>query len=386
MNQQIEKIIVKFFMNVIDIDELKILTNWLKKSVNKELFKSYAKTNFVIDIIMDDFDTENAKKEYLLKIKKDKSIFYRYRINNILKYVAAIFIGILATSYFFKDHFFNPSIELIDPVIVNNQIVPGNDKATLTLEDGSIVELTEDKPIQTQNATSNGKGLVYINKSTNEIKYNYLTIPRGGQFFIKLSDGTQVWLNSESQLKYPVAFAKGETRNVELLYGEAYFDVAPSSENHGTKFQVHHNSQEIEVLGTEFNVKAYKDEYSIYTTLVEGKVTVSNGVNTKKLLPNQQSKLNTNGDDQFRISIVDVQPEVSWKEGEFKFKEKPLKDIMKVLSRWYDIDVIFENKNMESINFKGTLKKNQSIKEVLSIMKSTTINNYEINNKTLIIK
>ena len=227
---------------------------------------------------------------------------------------------------------------------------------------------------------------MYQNAKSNAsvIKYNYLTIPRGGQFFIKLSDGTQVSLNSESQLKYPVHFIEGETREVELVYGEAYFDVSPSTNHKGAKFKVLNNTQEIEVLGTEFNIKAYQDEVNIYTTLVEGKVAI-NTPNLKQLLiPNQQSILDTQNNT-LSVITVDVLEAISWKEGVFSFVDKPLKDIMKVLSRWYDVDIIFDNKELESAEFIGTLNKNQSIDEVLSIMKSFSLNNYEIKGDTIIL-
>ncbi len=273
----------------------------------------------------------------------------------------------------------------VTPRIVNT-IVPGKDKATLTLEDGSLISLEKGASFKTKNAKSNGEQIVYQNAKSNPsvIKYNYLTIPRGGQFFIKLSDGTQVSLNSESQLKYPVHFIEGETREVELVYGEAYFDVSPSTNHKGAKFKVLNNTQEIEVLGTEFNIKAYKDEVNIYTTLVEGKVAI-NTPNLKQLLiPNQQSILDTQNNT-LSVITVDVLEAISWKEGVFSFVDKPLKDIMKVLSRWYDVDIIFDNKELESAEFIGTLNKNQSIDEVLSIMKSFSLNNYEIKGDTIIL-
>ncbi len=243
------------------------------------------------------------------------------------------------------------------------------------------------KPLETQNAVSNGEEIVYsnVNESVAEIKYNYLTIPRGGQFSVKLSDGTQVWLNSESQLKYPKVFPKGITRQVELLYGEAYFDVSPSSENQGAKFIVHHKQQEVQVLGTEFNIKAYGDESNVFTTLVEGRVAVTSGRNRKNLRPNQQSNLNVDSGE-MTVATVDVYNEISWKDGVFSFVDMPLNDIMKVISRWYDVEVVFENRDLGSVQFIGTLEKNQSIEEILSIMQSTTINSYEIKGKTITIK
>ena len=163
------------------------------------------------------------------------------------------------------------------PILNKEDIITtGSDKAVLTLEDGSNIELEKGKAFKTNVVNSNGEKLVYNKTNQTKITYNYLTIPRGGQYFVKLSDGTEVWLNSESQLKFPVAFIKGQTREVTLVYGEAYFAVSPSTNHNGATFKVMNQGQEVEVLGTEFNIKAYKDEINIYTTLVEGKVTVSN--------------------------------------------------------------------------------------------------------------
>jgi hypothetical protein len=306
---------------------------------------------------------------------------------------AAILIIALASTYFLNDTIFNNKIENTTPTIVNNQIEPGIDKATLTLENGEKVILERGATYQSQNATSNGEKITYLpadrqgnKKSTSrELVYNHLTIPRGGQFQMTLSDGTKVWLNSETQLKYPVSFTDGESRQVELVYGEVYFEVSPSTEHSGANFKVFNNNQEIEVLGTKFNIKAYKDETNIYTTLVEGKVAVNYAGKNQILAPNQQSNLDLKNN-KISITTVDASVESSWKEGKFNFKKLPLKDIMKVLSRWYDMDVIFENKELEEERFIGIIKKNESIEEILSSIKSTnSINNYKINNKTIII-
>tara|TARA_A100001015_G_scaffold228140_1_gene257781 strand:+ start:44 stop:697 length:654 start_codon:yes stop_codon:yes gene_type:complete len=217
------------------------------------------------------------------------------------------------------------------------------------------------------------------------MEYNYLSVPRGGQFSLLLSDGTKVWLNSESKLKYPVDFVEGQSREVYLLYGEAYFKVASSEKNQGDDFKVYHNEQEVRVLGTEFNIKAYKDEPEVLTTLVEGKVTVSNGKRTQEIAPGEQSRLNLETGT-IHVSEVDVFSETSWMSGVFSFKKKPLKDIMRTLSRWYDMEVVFENKSLENKRFKGVLRRNQSIEEVLSVIMSSSLHSYEINDKTVILK
>ena len=305
---------------------------------------------------------------------------------------AAAAILVLALGYFFKDSIFTGNQQPTtnnQPVIVNNQIETGTDKATLTLEDGSQVALEKGTTYQTQNATSNGEDIVYnnsVNGTPRELVFNYLTVPRGGQFHIELSDGTEVWLNSETQLKYPVSFIDGQSRQVELVYGEAYFEVSHSTEHQGSDFQVLHDQQQVQVLGTEFNIKAYKGESHIYTTLADGSVKVTAEGDERILKPGEQSILNLQTNT-LKIAEADVFRETAWKNGVFSFKGKSLKEIMVVLSRWYDMDVKFQNPDLERERFIGTLYKNQSIIDILESIKSTNIiNTYEINGKTITLK
>lgn len=388
-SNKIQNIIVKYLSNQATFSELDELDKWVKNPENEKLFKSYIRTNYAIDYNMKKFDSEKIKMMLSKEIAKEKKVFRLKKIRQRLLYGAAatIIIGVLSVNFFFKDSLFNTPIE--KPLsIVNNRIEIGTDKATLTLEDGSVVVLKNGNTFHTQNATSNGKEIVYKTAQQKQTKtaYNYLTIPRGGQFFIKLSDGTQVWLNSESQLKFPVAFVDGEIRQVELVYGEAYFDVSPSTKHKGSKFKVFNKSQEVEVVGTEFNIKAYKDETNVYTTLVEGKVDVSIANTKQRLIPNQQLNLNLKTKASV-INSVDVYDEIAWKQGVFSFKRKSLEDIMKVLSRWYDLDVKFTNPQLKKSGFNGIVGKDQKIEDILETIKSYgVIKEYEIKNKTVILK
>ena len=310
-----------------------------------------------------------------------KKYFWRYA-------AAAILAGVLTTTYFLRDNFSPEPIPVETmPMVQAAVILPGTDKAILTLEDGSEVPLVKGSSFQKNGAKSNGEKITYqaTKTSTPHIAYNYLTTPSGAQYFIELSDGTQVWLNSESQLKYPVNFRKGKTREVELVYGEAYFDVTPSENHGGAKFKVFNQSQEIEVFGTAFNIKAYKEETNIYTTLVEGKVFVHTDTEDKELYPSQQLNLNLKNNTS-QINPVNVNSEISWKNGVFIFDGKPLKEVMKVIERWYNVDVVFENKEFETLEFKGSINKNQSIERILTIMKSSKINSFEIKGRTILLK
>ena len=385
---KIKELFNKYIRRECSEEEVRQIIDYFKKHKDFSEVPTFEEVSKLLEAYPDMEETvANRIYNNIIEINKKKQPTIK-RIFPILKYAAAaaVVIGVFTATYFFHSNVNNSPHE--NPsVIVANNINAGTDKATLTLEDGSVLILEKGNTVQTQKANSNGEKIVYKSEESNSTKviYNYLTIPRGGQFNVVLSDGTEVWLNSETKLKYPVNFVKGQTREVELVYGEAYFDVSPSTEHGGSKFKVINKAQEVEVLGTEFNIKAYKDETNIYTTLVEGKVVIDNGVFKQNLVPNQQSNLDLESNS-INVVDVDVYSEISWKNGVFSFKGKPLKDIMKVISRWYDVDVVFENKNLSSLKFKGVLDKHLSIEEILTIMKSTTINNYEIKNDTIILR
>jgi len=280
----------------------------------------------------------------------------------------------------------NP-LKIETPQVAHKEILIGSDKATLTLEDGSVIALEKGKSYTKGNASSNGEKLVYnSNGKSAAIANNLLTIPRGGQFFVQLADSTKVWLNSESQLRYPVAFVDGQTRQVELVYGEAYFEVSPSTKHKGSRFKVKTQEQNVEVIGTEFNIKAYRDEPAIYTTLVEGVVAVNNAAKKQILTPNQQSKI-TEYNGNISVSEVDVYNEISWRKGLFVFKGMPLKDIARVLSRWYDVDIVFADPALGNVKFNGVLNKNQKLEDILTTIKNINfINAYEKKDNKIIIK
>ncbi|WP_140487851.1 FecR family protein [Flavobacterium sp. GSA192] len=387
ISSKIENIIAKFLTNQASASELGELEVWIEEANNLELFNRYVKINYAIEYNMREFDSNKVKNKLQEAFAIENKVRKLKKLRKTIYYsAAAVVLGIVTTTFLYNSGLFDKPVAPV--AIVKNTIEAGTDKAILTLEDGTAVVLEKDKTYQKNNVVSNGKELVYDdqNKTKSGIAYNYLTIPRGGQFQIKLSDGTKVWLNSESKLKFPVAFKEGSTRQVELIYGEAFFDVSPSSEHNGAKFKVLNKSQQVEVLGTEFNIKAYEDEDKIYTTLVEGKVAVSNSNSKKQLIPNQQSVINLKGGD-IVVNPIDAYNEVLWTKGIFSFKGKKLKEIMNVMARWYDFQVVFQNPELEKVKFNGVLSKNDNIKEILSIIKKTNfINEYEIKDQKIIIK
>ncbi|WP_299672525.1 FecR family protein [uncultured Polaribacter sp.] len=381
----------KFLNNSLTAEELSALQEWLRHPDHQSELLGYIQKDYDLNQLYQDPDLEavfyklwNQLHPKPVPVKKLRPNWFRYA-------AAAVVLGLLTTGYFLKDTLLNSPIDST-PIIVNNQIQTGTDKATLTLADGSQVTLVKGKTYQANNATSNGEEIVYQEtrnqkpETRNQITYNTLTIPRGGQFQITLADGTQVWLNSASQIKYPVAFTKGEPRQVELVYGEAYFEVSPSTAHQGATFKVLHQAQEVVVLGTEFNIKAYKDETHIYTTLVEGKVAVKSENQNEILKPGEQAICNS-ATLQVSVGTINLHRETSWKQGEFSFKLKSLKEILQVLSRWYDMEVVFENAALENERFTGSFYKNRSIEEILASIKNTNIiSNYEIHGKRIVLK
>ncbi|SMD02916.1 FecR family protein [Pedobacter nyackensis] len=256
-------------------------------------------------------------------------------------------------------------------------IGPGTDKATLTLSDGSKISLTdvENGEIATQSGlkvakTASGQidYTVLPNnkevKSSRIIEYNTITTPRGGKYQILLPDGTTVWLDAASSLKYPVQFAANE-RNVELV-GQAYFDVAKDKNK---PFKVRSGKQQIEVFGTQFNVNAYSNQAAILTTLLEGSVSVSlNGSKTGKMLkPGQQAALE---DQHFQINEADVEEVIAWKNGYFAFEKDDVRTVLNKLERWYDVDIISDH-SFGQMKIGGTISRSKSLLEVLRVLQLT---------------
>jgi transmembrane sensor len=264
-----------------------------------------------------------------------------------LPYAAAILI-IVTGAIIFINKSQQPS-----PVIAEkNIIVPGSDKAILTLSDGKKVELSNagSETITDGVLTINNKnGELIYGEGRGGLSYNTMSTPRGGQYKLTLSDGTKVWLNAASSITFPVAFT-GDQRKV-LITGEAYFDIA---ENKSTPFIVQYNNEEIKVLGTEFNINAYADGQAPKTTLISGAVKINSTV----LKPGEQYE---NG----KIKNADISMATAWKNGYFKFAATPLPEVLRQLSRWYDITFTYPSNKIPEIKFDGRMGRNLQLPQVL---------------------
>lgn len=240
-------------------------------------------------------------------------------------------------------------------------IAPGSNKAVLTLSNGDEVTLdSAGNQVINQGQTvirqRNGQ-LQYAAGADDAVVYNTLTVPRGGQFNIILPDGSHVWLNAASSLKYPTTF-KEKQRIVELQ-GQGYFEVSPNAEQ---PFFVKVNNMEVQVLGTSFDVMAYPDESSINTTLIEGLVKV----NQHKLQPGQQAVLDA-ATGTMTIRAADVEQVIAWKTGFFEFDNARLSDILRQLSRWYDIDISYNQEKPDRL-LGGRISRNLPLSDILHML------------------
>ncbi len=263
------------------------------------------------------------------------------------------------------------------------QIEHGSMKAQLVLANGKKVDLRPETSLQleevggTRILTSDNR-IKYSGKDSlagqsAEVKYNTLIVPRGGEFSLELADGTRVWLNAESRLRYPVAFT-GKERKVEME-GEVYFEVAKNKEK---PFIVTVNGVDIRVLGTSFNVSAYQEE--VVTTLVEGKVQLKKGNEQVILSPNQQAIWS---DDEFRVKQVDARNYVLWKEGIFYFEDVDLETILDDMARWYNVNVFYMNPVLKEMKFSVEIRRYGDINEILRRIGQTKRVKFEIKDRTI---
>ena len=308
------------------------------------------------------------------------------RRKNIRYAAAAIIICMLSVSLYFL---FKPQPARQISKTENikspaNDVAPGGNKAILTLANGRsiILDSAANGTLTTQGNSKILKlnGMLSYNTLKNkssEVLYNTISTPRGGQYELMLSDGSKVWLNAASSLRFPASFV-GKERKVELL-GEAYFEVA---KNAAMPFKVKVHGMEVEVLGTHFNINSYDNESMIRTTLLEGSVKINKNNSSSLLKPGQQAQMNKAGEIKI-INNVDVEEAIAWKEGKFQFDKADIHDIMRQLARWYDVDV--EYKGTVSSHFGGTISRDVNLSQVLNMLHLTGEVNFQIQDKKVVV-
>ncbi|WP_270542219.1 FecR family protein [Butyricimonas paravirosa] len=356
-----------------ELDQL--LDDQSLQDVYKELSdRGYLKKQFM------EYEKYSSQKAYR-EFKERRGHSGRIRIVRWVAVVAAVWVLALGVTLWMT---FGKK-ENVAPLPVASKIIPaGKKKATLTLADGTEVHVEE---ITARVLQEKGMNIEYRNgeivyhkseEETTEVVYNKLEVPRGGECMIKLDDGTKVWVNAETKLKYPVVFV-GDRREV-VLEGEAFFDVAKNEK----PFIVKTSFGDVRVLGTAFGISAYASEPESYTTLVRGKVSVEReGMKPVVILPGEQ--VVTFKDGKMIKQEVDVEEFVGWKDGIYVFKEKSLGEIMKTLERWYNISVDFQDKSLVDLPFTGNLKRYDDINVFFDALTRTGDMKYRVEGNQVIL-
>ncbi|WP_316795853.1 FecR family protein [Pedobacter agri] len=384
---EVEKLLEKYSAGLCTDAEKALVESWhLQELSNKNSDLNPAEIN-------------EARKQIWLAIQKETNIKSGNTKTLWLKLAAAavvlFFIGIVINREVQKNietkQVFNNTQDKI--------IQPGGNKATLTLADGSKISLTDaSNGVIAKQAgisitkTKNGE-LIYSVASASSPKndlYNTIETPRGGQYQINLPDGTKVWLNAESSLRYPAVF--DQTKRLVELKGEAYFEVAKRLDKNGVRVPfkvktelISGRNQEVEVLGTHFNINAYNNEPSNKTTLLEGSVKIKNLQSTKSALlkPGQQSLISLSSPSVL-VSVVDAEEVIAWKTGFFSFNEENLETIMNKIARWYDVEIDYRGKKINK-TFGGRISRFNSVNEVLDMLQTTDAVHFKIEGRRILV-
>lgn len=391
-SSQIENIIVKYLTNEATLVDLDFLSKWIENSENEKYFFNYIKTKYEVTSAMSEPNIENIKKSLREKIKKDKNPFYRYKIDAVLKY-AAIIAVIIGAGYFIQNSnsiYTTNEIKVVEKGI----LIPDEEAITIQLEDGTKQTINPERETEIRDSKGNLIGnqnkskVVYSDSSTIEkLVYNTINVPYGKRFDVILSDGTHVFLNAGTSLRYPVKFIDGLQRDVYLT-GEAYFDVT-EDKNH--PFIVHADNMNVEVLGTKFNISHYAEDQNINTVLVEGAVNLykdagvlSHKSNSTLLKPGFKAEWNK-FNETIEIENVDTRIYTAWIDGKLIFRNTTFREIRKRLERHCNVIIKNNNSNLDAQLFDATFDI-ETINEILETFNKSFAIEYEIVNNEVLIK
>lgn len=331
------------------------------------------------------FSKETGWEGYKRKQRRERRIGGGW--GRVARYAAVLLVPLCVALYFWMER---TGDKTGVPVIASHTIVPGGAKASLTLSTGDVVDLAAtpgsirvDESMVIQNRGS----LLSYRDSTDgtradSLVYNEVSVPKGGEYQLMLSDGTLVYLNSMTRIRYPVKFS-GDTRDVELE-GEAYFEVARNEEK---PFIVRTACYDVTVLGTQFNITAYGDEELTSTTLVQGAVAISGkGVAGAKRLQADERFVLDRATGKERVEKVDVSYYTAWKDGKFRFRDVRLEEIMRVVERWYDVTVEYDGDEVKDFRFGFNMSRHETIEPLLRIFELNGKVKIERNGKVLKVK
>ena len=337
-------------------------------------------------------DKTRLRNEMLQAIRARTAQGQRVVKMPMLRWVAAaaVLIVLSFTAYFFYSGNDRPHVvkKTLPPALnAAQEVSPGGNKAILTLADGTKVILDS-----AQNGTitqvggvqviklSNGQLLYDPRKATpGQVQYNTITTPIGGQYQLVLADGSRVWLNAASSLRFP-SFFSGSERSVELT-GEGYFEIA---HNPSMPFHVNVNDMKVAVLGTHFNINSYADEEVMKTTLLEGSVKVERHGQKELLKPGEQVVFDLSTNDMQKKRQVDIEEVIAWKEGRFRFTNMSIEQIMRQVARWYNVDIQYNGKITGDL-FSGDVSRQDDVSELLEILEATKSVSFSLEGRKIIV-
>jgi len=386
----IADLICKKLKGDISSEEQKELDSWIAKDPsNKALYDEAVDPRKHLGKLdqYQRFDKEKARKKLEDELFETKTISLQLR--RIMRFAAAILLPVLIAGTYYIFFMNSESENLIAEI--DSALQPGVERATLVLSNGETITLAPSESFyairegETSITQEQSQVIYSINDAPSIISestaYNELKTPRGGSFGIKLSDGTSIWLNAGSSLKFPVYFSDS-IRKV-FLEGEGYFEVANSSK----PFIVSTEASDVRVLGTKFNVTAYTDDMEVITTLVEGKVAVSVPETSNRIIlsPDEQAVTNK-ALMQINILEVDASGYVSWVNGKVEFHNESLDEVLKKLSRWYDFKYAFENEAARNFHFSARIGREEKVSSILDMLELTTDVEFAYENGIIVVK
>ena len=380
---EIARIIQKSLKGKLSESEEKLLSDWRKVSEeNEHAFQRMISEDFYT-VGMEKLETYDYRVAYGRFLQKKYQRRRKRRFLISMARVAAVALPFVMAVVLYVG-LNREEEQTLRPSLASN-ILPGTSKAVLTLANGQMIPLgkeTTDSTIITDGTqiSASGSGITYADGGESEaVVYNKLDIPRGGEFCLTLSDGTRVWLNSETSIQYPVVFGTKERR--VFIQGEAYFEVAKDAKK---PFTVQFMSSSVTVLGTSFNIRAYPEEKQSQTTLAEGSVRIYSPGSSMLLKPGEQAEVKALSGEMVKKE-VDVKTFTSWKNGRFVFEQEPLENIMRTLERWYDIRVIFRDEGAKRISLSGNLKRYGDFSQVMNMLQMTGDVRFELHGNDVYI-
>ena len=384
-NDRIKQMVVRYVKGELSEEEMDELKRWRDERVeHEELFRNVVSKEKLERGIRRFVKTpEQQELEWNQILNRTVRKKRRSRKMSWMRYAALFILPLLVGGIVYLSWDSTREMELVE---TSPRIVPGVSMAELVLPDGTKVWLGQEANRALEKGVKNsGDTLNYTEMGSGGMQdsceiYHTLRVPRGGEYTLVLADGTTVYLNAESELRFPKQF-KGKNRKV-YLEGEGYFDVR---RNEKQPFIVEVTQVEVRVLGTSFGVRAYTGEENVLTTLVQGRVNVEAGGKQVELSPGQQADFNR-GNDRLTVAEVDVEQYVGWKDGRLVFDNKPLEFILEELGRWYSFDVFYSNNELKEIPYSLNIKKHEDIAQVLKFVERTGKVKFEINKNTIIVK